>query len=86
MLFLQTKFVKCKKNSLQKLFCYFYKLFFTLTNFRLYFLKKIGYTIKSQIDKDESQGIHQPSRRVQGYEQFITCLEVLQNTICTSYI
>ena len=45
MLFLQTKFVKCKKIHYKTNFVIFTNFFFKLTNFRLYILKKIGYKI-----------------------------------------
>ena len=49
MLFLQTKFVKCKKIHYKNYFVIFTNFFFKLTNFRLYILKKIGYKIVCKI-------------------------------------
>ena len=45
MLFLQTKFVKCKKIHYKNYFVIFTNFFFKLIKFRLFLLKKIGYKI-----------------------------------------
>ena len=49
MLFLQTKFVKYKKMHYKNYFVIFTNFFFKLSNFRLYFLKKIVYKIVCKI-------------------------------------